>query len=175
MNDETEAAITVSAKYSFIEWCTEQILSLALLISSIIVCLHKPGSKVAKVSTFSFITARKRSYGKAMFSLVCLSVHRGGVAMWPLPLMHYTSPYRTSQPPGDQTWDPLQPCPPLLVTSCGNHWRPVQTCSLKSPPPTSTDIRWSPKPLRLACGWHASYWNAFLFINTNELYQNLIS
>ena len=41
-----------------------------------------------------------------------------------------------------QTWDP-QPRPhpsyigphPLLVTSGGHHWRPVQTCSLEDPTP----------------------------------------
>ena len=30
-------------------------------------------------------------------------------------------------PPGHQTWDPL------LVTSGGDHWRPVQTCSFEDP------------------------------------------
>ena len=50
----------------------------------------------------------------------------------------------------------------------------VQTCSLKFPPP-GTDIRWSPKHIRLASEWYTSYWNAFLFINMEELYRNLIS
>ena len=29
-------------------------------------------------------------------------------------------------------------CLPLLMTSGGHHWRPVQTCSLQDPPPTHT-------------------------------------
>ena len=53
---------------------------------------------------------------------------------------------RTVQPPprtGHQTWDPpwRQPCPrtsdmgPLLVTSGGHRWRPVQTGSFEYPLP----------------------------------------
>ena len=37
------------------------------------------------------------------------------------------------------TLDPTVLTPPLLLTSDGHHWRPVQTCSLEDlPPPTST-------------------------------------
>ena len=37
---------------------------------------------------------RQWSCGKVMFSVVCLFAGGGGVTMWPLPMMHLTSPYR---------------------------------------------------------------------------------
>ena len=63
----------------------------------------------------------------------------------------------------------LLPCPtrpgdPLLVTSCGDHLRPVQTCSFEDPLPGS-DIWWWPlklKYIRFPDKWYASYWNTFL-------------
>ena len=52
---------------------------------------------------------------------------------------------------------------PLLLTSGGQHWRPLQTCSLEDPP--RSDIWWWPlKHVRFASGRYASYWNAFLFL-----------
>ena len=62
-----------------------------------------------------------------------------------------------------QTWDTLASCPlgPLLVTSGGHHWTPVQTCSLEDPP-IGADIWWPPKHVRLASRRYTSYWNAFL-------------
>ena len=47
-----------------------------------------------------------------------------GGPMWLLSMMHWTWPYR----------DPLSLYrAPLLVKSCGQDWRPVQTCSLEDP------------------------------------------
>ena len=52
-----------------------------------------------------------------------------------------------------------------ILTSGGHNWRPVQTCSLEDLTPPSTDIQWQPpKHVRLASGWYASYWNAFLLL-----------
>ena len=51
----------------------------------------------------------------------------------------------------------------LLVTSGGHHWRPVQTCSLRTPS-TGTDVWWPLKYVQLTNGRHVSYKNAFLFI-----------
>ena len=58
------------------------------------------------------------------------SVHGGGIPMWPLPMIHWTSLYRPpfpQPPPGYGKWEPL------LVTSGGKHWRPLQTYSLEHP------------------------------------------
>ena len=85
-----------------------------------------------------FITARKYFCGKVMFSQA-LSVHDGMTsnASWDgshgrvLPL---ESSGRVTPPaPGKVrcgTPDPLgiRPGNPLLVTSGGDHWKPVQTC-----------------------------------------------
>ena len=51
-------------------------------------------------------------------------------------------------PPGHGTSLHRDPSP-LLVTSDGHHWRPVQTSSLQDPL-TSTDIWWLLKQVRLA-------------------------
>ena len=93
----------------------------------------------------------------------------------PPPSRHWTtlgqaSPVRRSQ--HDICWP--QPWPldmglhikpqatgPLLVTSGGHHWRPLQTCSLEDPLPsvlTSSGEGCTVGASRL----HASYWNAFL-------------
>ena len=50
---------------------------------------------------------------------------------------------------------------PLLVTSGGQDWRPVQTCSLEYLTPSSpvlTSVGYGRE-----AGVYASYWNAFLF------------
>ena len=60
-----------------------------------------------------------------------------------------------------QIWDPM------LVTSGGHHWKPVQTCSFEDPTPISTDIWWL-KHTQLASGWYASYWKAFLLPTTRK-------
>ena len=90
--------------------------------------------------------------------------------------------HHTVQPPPQpqprlslQTWDMgtpytyLSPDPsPLLLTSGGHHWRPVQACSfdltVQPPAPTTTDIWWPPMNIQLTSGQYVSYWNAFLFI-----------
>ena len=113
-----------------------------------------------------------------VFTRVCLFTE-GGVHMWPLPMMHWTSVYRPSKPQlssGHQTWDPSSPSPLeirhgtpsfMLVTSGGDHWRP---CSLEEAP--STQWYWhlvATKHVWLASGWYTSYWNAFLFQCTIRL------
>ena len=48
----------------------------------------------------------------------------------------------------------------LLLTSGGDHWRPVH---LRTYPPTGTDTyRYPPKHIRLTSGWYASYWTDVL-------------
>ena len=76
-------------------------------------------------------------------------------------------------PPPAWTWDLRNPSPsccrgdetsgtPMLMTSGGHHWRPVQICSIQDPLPQH--------PVAVEAGavsvsgWYASYWNAFLFI-----------
>ena len=56
------------------------------------------------------------------------------------------------------------PHSPLRLTSGGQHWRLVQTCSLEDlPSPTGTDIQWwPPKCVQLASGQYTCYWNAVL-------------
>ena len=101
-----------------------------------------------------------------VFTGGCLSVYMGG------PMMHRTSLY--SPPPGPSpTPRPLDmghgrpPTPlqtrdkeppgfgPLLVSSGGYHWIPVQTCSLDftvQALPSVTDIWWPAKHVRLTNG-----------------------
>ena len=72
------------------------------------------------------------------------------IPVWPLPTMPWTSLYRAPPPPPHIT--PWTPCPssppdirpgtPLLLTSGGQHWKPVQTCSLEDL--LRTDIWWCP-------------------------------
>ena len=92
------------------------------------------------------ITARQRSCGKVMYSQVCVSVDRGlpcGCYPWcigphctgflALSPRHQTwSLGSNPTTPRHQSWD-SQPIP-LLVSSGGPHWRPVQTCSLEDTP-----------------------------------------
>ena len=49
---------------------------------------------------------------------------------------------------------------PTNIDIGGQDWRSVQTCSLEGP--SSTDICWLLRHVRLASGRYASYWNAFL-------------
>ena len=70
------------------------------------------------------------------FSRVCLSVcssGRGG-PMWPLRMMHWTSLCRGPLPPGD-LFKLVHWSTPLLVTSGGHNWLPVQNCWLEDPLP----------------------------------------
>ena len=103
------------------------------------------------------ITARQRSCGKVMFSLVSLCLFTGD------PSDHYLQcigPHCTAPPPPTSDMGPPSSSPP------GHHWRLIPVPNLRvliwgSNPPISTDIWW-PKHIWLASGWHASYWNAFL-------------
>ena len=109
-----------------------------------------------------------------VFNHVCQSVYlfKGvgrRVSMWPLPMMHWTSLYRASLvlalaprtrirygtpwpcPLGHQTWDffPAMPSSQYwhLVPITGDLFKIVH---MRTPPPTSTDICWPPKHVRLA-------------------------
>ena len=97
------------------------------------------------------ITTNQRSSGKVMVSCVSVSLSVHGGLMWPLLMMHWMSLYRDPQllpwpssrhgtPPQHLPYPPsihgtpLLPVPsPLLVTSGGHHWTPVQTCSFEDP------------------------------------------
>ena len=99
---------------------------------------------------------------------VCLSVH-SGVPHVILPMVHWTSLYRTPPLPdmihGDPQPQPRTPARDIL-------WSSLETCSnlfigphtsLYSTPPYSTDI-WCPlKHVQLASRGYASYWDASLF------------
>ena len=105
----------------------------------------------------SIITARQRSCGMIMFSVVsvCHSVHQVGWGSHVTIIHDALGPHHTRIPVLPlQTWDlrnPLSalaslpwtrdltvkhPCLSLLVTSGGLHWRPVQACFTWAPPPT---------------------------------------
>ena len=81
---------------------------------------------------FQIITARKRSVGKVMFSLmsVCLSVSLR-VPMWSLPMMNWTSLYRISTPwASDLRLSTLAPVSDIWCSS-------LETCSnlfIRGPP-----------------------------------------
>ena len=110
----------------------------------------------------NIIPARQRSFGKIMFSVmsVCVSVSQEGL-MWPLPMIYWAS--LCSSPPLPQ-YRALA-LDPLLVTSGGQDWRPVQTCSPKqTPPPGLTSGHWLLKHVQWKIGRYASYWNAFLLV-----------
>ena len=114
-----------------------------------------------------FITTRKRSCGKVMFSQASVCPWGKGdyASSWdrshgrgtPWPSTLGTYPWDIN--PGDVP-------PPLLVTSDGDHWRPVQTSSFRdlSLLPRS-DIWWWPLKLsthKVSNGQYTFYWNAFL-------------
>ena len=66
---------------------------------------------------------------------------------------------------------------PLLVISRGQNWRPVQTCSLKDPPPSLlvlTPGGWSTQHIWWASGWYAFCWNALLLPPANEVWGKVI-
>ena len=129
---------------------------------------------VAKVFSGSIVfTTRQRCCGKAMFSLVsvclfteahvtithdALDINVEGPMALALPL-----------PSGHQKWDlshpPLPQACALLMKPDGQHWRPVQTCSLEGP------LIWGHGAVRT--GWYASYWNAFLLFISSSCYISL--
>ena len=115
------------------------------------------------------VTARQRSWGKVMFSVLCVcqSVCPGegmGLLMRPLPTMHWTSLYR------HETWDH----PPHyyhLVAITDDLFKIVHSR-------TPTHRYWylvalPPKHTRLASGWYASYY--FLVTVRNIVAARLFS
>ena len=109
-----------------------------------------------------FITTRKRSCGKVMFS-------QASVCPWGKG--DYASSWDRSHGRDHQPWgltpgtSTLGMYPPLLVTSDGDHWRPVQTSSFR-------DLSLLPPELHLVVATetvstcfkrqYTFYWNAFL-------------
>ena len=110
----------------------------------------------------------------------CLSLHReeGGVGTLHAsrdrshgrvsPSPHIRPEYLTP-PPQHQTWGPASLRhqtwgPALLLTSGGDHWRPVQTCSFEDLPPLVLTSSGSHRSR-----WYAPYWNAVLSVNMNTL------
>ena len=85
-----------------------------------------------KRSTIQLVTARQRCCGKVMFSIV--SVYRGGRGlMWPLPMMHWTSPCR-------EPLTPASPPSPDMEPHCTKlSWFPW-TWNPYRDPPHGTDI-----------------------------------
>ena len=80
-----------------------------------------------------------------------------GGPMWPLPIMHWNSPYRD---------------PTALFPDVGPHCTRI-TLPLSPTPNMGPHHTWSPPPpdmfkpmkhVKLARGWFASYWNVFLFL-----------
>ena len=84
-----------------------------------------------------------------VFTGVCLFLE-GGIPMQPLPIMYRTSLYslQLPLPPPPRLTSDLDP---LLMTSGGHYWRPVQTCSFRPLP--ESDICGCPlKHIRLPSG-----------------------
>ena len=119
------------------------------------------------------INTHQGSCGKVMFSVVCfsLSVCPEGSHVT---ITHDAWDLTVQRPPScsnlfnfDLTvQEPPTLCPvyrvPLVVTSIGQDWRPVQTCSLEGPLVLTSGGNWSTYT-RSASGRYASYWNAFFF------------
>ena len=102
-------------------------------------------------------TAHQRSWGKVMFSLMCVCLSTG---VWDRGT-HVTITYDTL----DLTaLDPVAQLPPLWtlgLTASDIWWPSLETCSnlFTWGPPCSIDI-WC----LLASGRYSSYWNAVLFL-----------
>ena len=106
-------------------------------------------SRGKQCSYFNYRPAKK-FWKDNVSSHVCLCVHREGIPCDRYPSCigpHCTGPPGSGPSCRHGTWGPSMP---LLVTTGGHHWRPVQTSSLEDPPP-STDIWWLPKHV----GWQA--------------------
>ena len=88
---------------------------------------------------------------------------------WAIGGMHQGRPLRFATAPSFLPPD-IRPghFSPLLLSCGGDHWRPIQTCSLEDLPlpPHSTDIHWwSQKHIPLASRCFASYWNGVLYFS----------
>ena len=104
-------------------------------------------------------TVHQQSCGKVMFSVVSVTL-----AMWLLPKMHW---------PHCKT-PPVQGPTPLAVTSGGQDWKPVQTCSLEDLPHCTGCAHHHPQLVLISGGYllkhiwlanmqYASYWKTSLF------------
>ena len=113
-------------------WCFHRCLSVILFVGGV-PCDHYP-----------------RCIGPHCTGPLVLNIRHGDppnpVPSEPWPICQ---PWRQPQPPSEpwstpQTSD-MGPLIPMLVTSGGNHWRPVQTCSCEDAPPavTSGGCSWS--------------------------------
>ena len=102
-------------------------------------------------SGFYYRPPRKLRKGN---SHVCLSM---GYPMWPLPIVHWTSPDRNPQPRSAHgTSLHMHP-------TDGDIWWPrLETCS-------KFFTWWLLKQIWLASGWYASYWNTFLCVHNFEM------
>ena len=98
-----------------------------------------------KILDLLFFTTRQRSCWELMFSQmsVCHSVQGGSHVTNTHDSLDLTVHPATDMGPHSTGTSPA-------VTSGGHHWGPVQTCSLQNLPPTSTDIWWLLKHVRLA-------------------------
>ena len=134
--------------------CSALIFMIFLRMKSWVIGMH--------THTFNYRPPTKLRKGN-IFSCVCSSFCPQGDPMWPLPMLHWTSPYRnpsacphahfqtwdmephcivTHPPPPDPASLDMGPCcTRILVTSGGQDWIPVQTCPPEDPP--SRDIWWS--------------------------------
>ena len=86
-----------------------------------------------------------------------LDIRPGTTTPWTSELEPLLSRHQTQNLPSTPA-----PCP-LLVTSGGHQWRPIQTCSFG-------DIWWWPLKLKhvwFPSGWYAPYWNASLLAQCN--------
>ena len=73
----------------------------------------------------------------------------------------YSSPYSSRHGSCVATLSPTPPdmgpwYSPILLTFGGHHWRPVQTCLLRDPPPFPSPVLTSSGGHRNACKWQAS-------------------
>ena len=90
-------------------------------------------------------------------------------------MMHWTSPYRDSQPhPYPRTWDLTVQGPPAPTSDI---WlQRLETCSNMLTWGNTPNWCWhlvATEAVRLASGQYASYWNAFLFFMRSDRLTHL--
>ena len=146
--------------FRFIFWVRSPVIQVEVKLNSSKLHLLAVQSRsiitvtIAMISVSSLPPANEAAVRWCFHS--CLSVHRReGVPIWPLPMMHWASLYRSPDPPphpdiryGPPPWtsDTGPPAlPPLLVTSGDRYWNLFKLVHLRthplSPYPfTSTDI-----------------------------------
>ena len=102
-------------------------------------------SKV-KVNVVALVNRFLTSSVKCWTANFCIHTNKGPVIMMNKLKSIYNSPFKDSHSHPIQTCFPMIASnadlgtTPLLLTSGGHRWRPVQTGSLEDLPPTSTDI-----------------------------------